>query len=158
MIFYLKASKQKHSFTFYRTKAKTFFPYVTVFLYTVLYLLKIPILWLYGRFLSIFKAFPMIARERPWICLHISTAKLWIFLWCVEKVTFLTSSSQKLMYNLIIYTKHYLFWLGETKLICWSTGPTDPVLSKNKKIILKILTIRLFFLFYYFLLFDKKKK
>ena len=27
--------------------------------------------------------------------------------------------------------------LGETKLICWSTGPTDPILSKNKKLILQ---------------------
>ena len=25
--------------------------------------------------------------------------------------------------------------LGETKLIRWSTGPTDPILSKNKKIL-----------------------
>ena len=27
--------------------------------------------------------------------------------------------------------------LGKTKLICWSTGPTDTILSKNKKIILQ---------------------
>ena len=25
-----------------------------------------------------------------------------------------------------------LLFLGETKLICWSTDPTDPNLSKNK--------------------------
>ena len=25
--------------------------------------------------------------------------------------------------------------LGKTKLICWSTGPTDTILSKNKKIL-----------------------
>ena len=27
--------------------------------------------------------------------------------------------------------------LGEIKLIYWSTGPTDPILSKNKKMILQ---------------------
>ena len=27
--------------------------------------------------------------------------------------------------------------LGETKLICWSTGPTNPILSTSKKIILQ---------------------
>ena len=27
--------------------------------------------------------------------------------------------------------------LVETKLICWSTGPADPILSKNKEIILQ---------------------
>ena len=27
--------------------------------------------------------------------------------------------------------------LGETKLICWSTGPTDPILIKSKQIILQ---------------------
>ena len=26
---------------------------------------------------------------------------------------------------------------GETKLICWSMGPTNPILSKNKKITLQ---------------------
>ena len=26
---------------------------------------------------------------------------------------------------------------GKAKLICWSTGPTDPISSKNKKIILQ---------------------
>ena len=26
-----------------------------------------------------------------------------------------------------------LFCLGKTKLICWSTGLTDPILSKKKK-------------------------
>ena len=47
---------------------------------------------------------------------------------------------------------------GETKLICWSTGPFDPILSKNKKIILQIfLSIRIL-LIYCFLLFEKNKK
>ena len=27
--------------------------------------------------------------------------------------------------------------LGETKLISWSAGPTDPVLGKNKKMVLQ---------------------
>ena len=47
--------------------------------------------------------------------------------------------------------------LGETKLICWSAGPTDPILSKNKKRILQNL-VNWFFLIYYFLRFEKKKK
>ena len=25
-------------------------------------------------------------------------------------------------------------YLGQTKLTCWSTGPTDPILSKNRKL------------------------
>ena len=45
--------------------------------------------------------------------------------------------------------------LGETKLICWSAGPTDPILSKKQKIILQNLGYCLF-LIYYFLLFEKK--
>ena len=52
--------------------------------------------------------------------------------------------------------------LGETKLICWSTcptdRPTDPILSKNKKIVLQNFGQLAFFLIYYFLLFEKKKK
>ena len=28
---------------------------------------------------------------------------------------------------------HEKNFLGENKLICWSTGPTDPILSKTKK-------------------------
>ena len=28
---------------------------------------------------------------------------------------------------------YVIILLGETKLICWSTGPTDPILSKNRK-------------------------
>ena len=35
--------------------------------------------------------------------------------------------------------------LGETKLICWSAGPTDPILSKNKKRILQNLVNWFFF-------------
>ena len=27
----------------------------------------------------------------------------------------------------------FFFYLGDTKLICWSTGPTDPILSKSRK-------------------------
>ena len=46
--------------------------------------------------------------------------------------------------------------LGETKLIRWSTSPTDPILSKNRKIILQNLDNWLF-LIYCFLLFEKKK-
>ena len=44
--------------------------------------------------------------------------------------------------------------LGEIKLICWSTGPTDPILSKNKK----ILANWLFYLIYCFMLFEKREK
>ena len=44
--------------------------------------------------------------------------------------------------------------LGETKLICWSAGPTDPILSKKQKIILQ--NLGCLFLIYYFLLFEKK--
>ena len=46
---------------------------------------------------------------------------------------------------------------GETKLIYWSKEPTDPILSKTKKIILQNFG-QLAFLIYYFLLFEKNKK
>ena len=46
--------------------------------------------------------------------------------------------------------------LGKAKLICWSTGPTDPILSNNRKYY-KILANWLF-LIYYLLLFEKKIK
>ena len=39
-------------------------------------------------------------------------------------------------FNMIpcLFQQNFVF-LGETKLICWSTGPTDPILSKTIKII-----------------------
>ena len=43
-------------------------------------------------------------------------------------------------------------------LNCWSTGPTDPILSKNKKIILQDFDQLASFLIYYFLLLEKNKK
>ena len=46
--------------------------------------------------------------------------------------------------------------LGEAKLIRWSTSQTDPIFSKNRKIILQNLDNWLF-LIYCFLLFEKKK-
>ena len=36
-------------------------------------------------------------------------------------------------------------FLGETMLICWSACLADPILSKNKKMILQILVNWLFF-------------
>ena len=41
-------------------------------------------------------------------------------------------------FNMIpcLFQQNFVF-LGETKLICWSTGPTDPILSKTIKIIWK---------------------
>ena len=48
--------------------------------------------------------------------------------------------------------------LGETKLICWFRGPTDPILSKSKKIINYKILANWLFLIYYFLLFEKNKK
>ena len=50
------------------------------------------------------------------------------------------------------------FYLGETKLVCWSTDPTDPFLNKNKKIKLQNFVQLFFFLIYYFLLFEKKRR
>ena len=47
--------------------------------------------------------------------------------------------------------------LCNTKLICWSTGPTDPILSKHKKIILKAFGQMTFFI-YYFPHFEKRSK
>ena len=51
---------------------------------------------------------------------------------------------------------------GETKLICWSTGPTVPILNKQKKITIIIILQNFgqltFFLIYCFLLFEKKKR
>ena len=46
------------------------------------------------------------------------------------------------------------FFLGETRLICWPAGPTDPILSKNKKIILQ--NFGQLAIIYYFLLFEKR--
>ena len=43
---------------------------------------------------------------------------------------------KKLLLYCLLIIKLFKLILGETKLICWSTGPTDPILSKNKKIIL----------------------
>ena len=41
-------------------------------------------------------------------------------------------------FNMIpcLFQQNFVF-LGETKLICWSTSPTDPILSKTIKIIWK---------------------
>ena len=51
---------------------------------------------------------------------------------------------EKALSNINVHTQVILIneiltniYLGETKLICWSTGPTDPILSKNKKTILQ---------------------
>ena len=49
------------------------------------------------------------------------------------------------------------YLLGETKLICWSTGPTDPIISKNI-IMALILANCLFFFRYIIFCFLKKKK
>ena len=46
--------------------------------------------------------------------------------------------------------------LGETELICWSTGPTGPILSKNKKNTITKFWPTRFSIIYYFLLFEKK--
>ena len=43
---------------------------------------------------------------------------------------------------------------GETKLICWSTGPTDPIISKN---IIMALLLAVFFLDILFSVFSKNK-
>ena len=49
--------------------------------------------------------------------------------------------------------------LGETKLICWSTGPTDPILSKNKKNNIKFRPTGYYhFFFNLFFFFSEKKK
>ena len=53
--------------------------------------------------------------------------------------------------------KTTFFSYDETKCICWSTSPTDPILIKNKKILQHFGQL-FFFLIYYFLLFEKKKK
>ena len=47
---------------------------------------------------------------------------------------------------------------GETKLNCWFTGSSDPILSKSKKIILQNFGQLAFFKIYCFLLFEKNKK
>ena len=51
---------------------------------------------------------------------------------------------EKALSNINVHTQVKLIneiltniYLGKTKLICWSTGPTDPILSKNKKTILQ---------------------
>ena len=37
------------------------------------------------------------------------------------------------------------YGLGETKLICWSRYPTDPILSKTKQIILENVSQQAFY-------------
>ena len=66
------------------------------------------------------------------------------------------ASKKNRKYSLVI-TTFDVFVSGKTKLIPWSTGPTDPILSKNKKIILQNFG-QLAFLIYYFLLFEKIHK
>ena len=48
--------------------------------------------------------------------------------------------------------------LGETKLICWSTGPTNPILSKSKKIILQNFDQLAFFKYIIFCFLNKKNE
>ena len=43
-------------------------------------------------------------------------------------------------------------------LICWSTGPTDPILNKSKKNNITKFGPTGFLLIYYFLLFEKKER
>ena len=42
--------------------------------------------------------------------------------------------------------------------VCWSTGPGDPIISKNQKIVLQNFGQLTFFFIYYFVLFERKKK
>ena len=39
--------------------------------------------------------------------------------------------------NLLKRLKFTKLPLGETNLICWSTGANDPILIKNKEVVLK---------------------
>ena len=45
-------------------------------------------------------------------------------------------TSQILKLTLFFQSGHFLTW-GNTELVCWSTGPTNPILRKSKKIILQ---------------------
>ena len=60
--------------------------------------------------------------------------------------------------NIKILSSKVDYHLAGPKLICWSMGPTDPILSKNQKIILQNSGQLAFFKIYYFLLFDKKHR
>ena len=42
-----------------------------------------------------------------------------------------------------------IYYLGEIDLICWSTGASDPILNKNKKILRNFGLL----VFFYFILF-----
>ena len=53
------------------------------------------------------------------------------FLW----PTVYSNSIMRMEISIIIIVE--IVPLGETMLICWSTGQTDPILSKNKKLILQ---------------------
>ena len=84
-----KASKQEHFFIFPGTKAHTFRAkkIYSVPCFTVLGTLlenSLCVLMLYGKFLLILKIPPIVASESPRLCLYISIAKVWIFLWCTE--------------------------------------------------------------------------
>ena len=66
--------------------------------------------------------------------------------------------AEECIYDELFCPKYSSDKLGETKLICWSTGRTDSALSKIKKIILQTYGQLAFVLIYYFLLFEKKKQ
>ena len=61
------------------------------------------------------------------------------------------------VFDKILTGLYLLLFLGETKLICWSKGPTDPILSKNKTRYYKILTNWIFLIYYCFLKKEKKE-
>ena len=62
------------------------------------------------------------------------------------------------VFDKILTGLYLLLLLGETKLICWSKGPTDPILSKNKTRYYKILTNWIFLIYYCFLKKEKKRR
>ena len=90
------------------------------------------------------------------ICVIIVCWPVWDVLNLKIKLIFLIKSF--FLYDRKFKRKIHIFWereelLGQTKVICWSTGPTDPILSKNKKVILQNFGQLAFILNYYFLLY-----
>ena len=72
----------------------------------------------------------------------------------LSKDLIILNFEERLLKNMV--NNSLTFKLGETKLICWSMGLTDPILSKKKKLISQNFGQLAFFKIYDFTLFAKK--
>ena len=136
--------------------------------------------------MSIKKPFDIVSSSCIWFSskkyLLQQNLYLYIFWWVIfrsEKIDILGSIClRRDRVNLLVYRpdrryfkqkqkkkiilQKLVYWvvsaLGETMLICWSTGPTDHILNKSKKNNITKFGPTGFLLIYYFLLFEKKER